>query len=447
MTKYLVLILLLSTNFVYAKEWSLHDLLEYALENSPVIKKSEIEADILSLDVKQAKQDHNLGFTIDVDTFSGFTFGRERLIVGGVVISDDVTNNNDFVDPFLVVQFRYPIFKDGKFIFQKSVSENIADLEMDNSLSKLDLDREALIFSIANLYLDLVQLNNKISYFQESLARLEKIQEEASARYDKKIITMPEYTEAEYKKNNKELEIKIALIDLEVYQKQFLNLLGMPLNEEKLDLNYDLNLYDEISLSVPGFNELKYKALEGSPELIIAENELELSELKSKKTKNKLLPDIFLRDTSVFTTNDNGHFLALGISFPLHNLFRRAIGDPEAERSKLDIEKNKINLSQIKEKLEFELFEDYSNWKKSIYGTESLRQNIIFEQARLDEATEKYSNRHFTTGEYLEQLDRFEKTRLEYNDQRKKELNTFLVLLKNSGLIEEYVFRGHPVNR
>lgn len=447
MTKYIVLILLLSTNFAYAKEWNLHELLEYALENSPVIKKSEIEADILSLDVEQAKQDHNLGFTIDVDSFSGFTFGRERLIVGGVVISDDVTNNNDFVDPFLVVQFRYPIFKDGKFIFQKSVSENIANLEMDNSLSRLDLDREALVYSIANLYLDLVQLNNKISYFQESLTRLEMIEEEASARYDEKIITRPEYTEAEYKKNNKKLEIKIARIDLEVYQKQFLNLLGMPLNEEKLDLNYDLNVYDQISVSVPDFNELKYKALEDSPELIIARNELELSELKSKKLKNKLLPDIFLRDTSVFTTNDNGHFLALGISFPLHNVFRRAIGDPELERSKLDIEKNKINLSQTKEKLEFELFEDYSNWKKSIYGTESIRHNIIVEQAKLDEATEKYINKNFTTGEYLEQLDRFEKIRLEYNDQRKKEVNTFLVLLKNSGLIEEYVFRGHQVNR
>jgi len=447
MMRYLILIILLSTNSAYAKQWSLDELLDYALENSPVIKKSQIDADISTMDVDLAKQDHNLGFTFNVESFSGFTFGRERLIIGGVVVSDDVTNNNDFVEPFLVLQFRYPLFKEGKFVFQKSLSEDIATVKKDNSISRLNLNKEDLIFSVANLYLELAQLSKKITYYQDSLNRLDKILEEAKARYDENIITKPEYTRAEHRKNNKELEIKIARIDLEVFQRQFLNLLGMPLNENILIVDYDLNTFDKVSVSVPGYDVLKHSALKDSPELLIAENELELSILQSKLAKKKILPDIYLRDTSVFTTNDNGHFVALGITFPLHNVFKRVVGDPELKKSILDIEKNKITLSQTKNEIELGLFQDYSNWKKATYSTETLMHNIKIEETKLEEAREKFANKHFSTGEYLKQLDSFEITRMEYNDQKKIEVNTLLVLLKNSGLIDEYVYPDNPINQ
>ena len=243
--KYILLFLLLSAGNSYAKQWTLDELLSYGLENSPVIKKSQLDTEISSIDIDLAKQDHTLGFSFNVESFSGFTFGRERLIIGGVVVSEDVTNNNDFVDPFLVLQFRYPLFKEGKFIFQKSLTEDIARVKNDNSISRLKLDKEDLVFSIVNLYIELLQLNEKISYFQDSLSRLENILEETEARYYENVITRPEYIEAEYRKNNKELEIKISRIDLDLYQRQFLNLLGMPFNADKLNVSYDLSVFDK----------------------------------------------------------------------------------------------------------------------------------------------------------------------------------------------------------
>ena len=445
--KYIILIMFISTSSAFAKQWSLHDLLNYALENSPTIKKSQIETDISTLDIELAKQEQNFGFILDLETFTGFTFGRQSLIVGGVVISEDVTNNNDFIDPFLVLQFKYPIFKDGKFIFQKSLSEDIAETKKDNSISKLKLNKEELIYSLAILYLDLVQLSKKIYYLQDSLIRLDTILKETKARFDENIISKQELIEAEYTKNNKELELKIARIDLEVFERQFLNLLGMAPNKKNVDFIYDIVVFDQISLSIPDYKELKQRALQDSTELLIAENELELSRLKSKMLKNKLMPDIFIRDTSVFTVDDNGHWLALGISFPLHNFLKRGFGDPEVKKSILDIEKNKINVSQTEDKIEFELFKDFSNWKKSIYISETLEHNIKIEESKLQETREKFNDRYITTGEYLEQVDRFEISRIEYNNQKKNQVNSLLVLLKNSGLIEESVLKNYPANQ
>ena len=203
----------------------------------------------------------------------------------------------------------------------------------------------------------------------------------------------------------------------------------------------------KISVSVPSYDELKNNALKDSPELLIAENELELSILQTKLAKKKVLPDIYLRDTSVFTTNDNGHFLALGISFPLHNVFRRVIGDPEVNKSILDMERNKINLTQTKNEIELEIFQDYSNWKKAAYSSETLMHNIKIEKIKLEEAREKFLSKHFSTGEYLKQLDNLENARMEYNNQKRKEVNTLLVLLKNSGFIEEYIYSYNSVDQ
>src|SRR4030065_1407025 len=125
--RYLFLLLFLGfpDNSRAQELWTLQDLINYAIKNSPSLIQSRIDVEIAGLDEDVAFQNRLFGFTLDAGVLSGIAVGRRGIVIGGggAIVSEELGGDTLFVKPFAYWHFLYPIFKESKFISQRSLSE------------------------------------------------------------------------------------------------------------------------------------------------------------------------------------------------------------------------------------------------------------------------------------------------------------------------------------
>lgn len=436
---FLFLFLVLSANSKAQEVWTLKDLINYAIKNSPSLIQAKMDVEIAALDEDIATRDHRYGFTLDLSTFSGFAFGSRDIVSGGIVISEAVGAAN-FIQPFLSVEFDYPLFKEGRSIFQSSISEDIARVDSEQSEQSFMAEKLETIFSISDLFLQIVLKKKELKFMNQNMIRVKTIVEESRERFKNKFITEADFLESELQLTDAQTNIKLAEMDLDILKKQLVNLIGMPLNQEPPEIEENISIFEKIHSLIPDLDTLRSWALERDPDLSIARLDIEESKLNLKLTESQIYPTLSSFATSAVNVElFNSHFIGLSLTFPLRELFQRLTKDPELLKNKLEVEKNKINLQAVHNSVELELMQAYTDWKKARESAIGAWNKVKVTEARVNEGENRSKNGLITIGEYLEYLNSYEEALMDFEDNKKEEYTALLTVLKNAGVIERFL--------
>ena len=436
---FLLLFLFLSANSKAQEAWTLQDLINYAIKNSPSLIQAGMDVEIATLDEDIATQNHRYGFTSTLAVSSGFAFGSRNIVSQGIVIAQDLGAAN-FIQPFFSLQFDYPLFREGKFIFQRSISEGIARINYEQSGKSYLAQKQELIFSIADLFLQIVLKKKELKYMNLNMARLKTIVEENRERFKNKLITEADFLESELQLTDAQTNIKLAEMDSDILKKQLSNSIGMPLNQEPPEIEENVSVFENINSLIPDLDTLRSWALEQNPDLSMASLDVEESKLNLKLTGSQIYPT--LSSTAISAVNlelFNSHFIGMSVQFPLDELFRRLIKSPEILKMKLTVEKSKINLQAVHNSVELELMQAYTDWKKARESALGAWNKVKVTEARVKEGENRFRNSLVTIGEYMAYLNSYEEAYNEFEEKKKEEYIILLTLLKSAGVIERFL--------
>ena len=438
---FLLFILVFSGNSRAQELWTLQDLINYAIKNSPSLIQSRIDVEIAGLDEDVAFQNRLFGFTLDAGVLSGIAVGRRGIVIGGggAIVSEELGGDTLFVQPFGYWHFFYPLFKESKFIFQRSIPEEIAEVNYKQSENSYKVDKQEVIFSIGDLFLQIVSKRKELEYMNQNIARLSTILGESKERFENRLITEADLMEVELKLTDAQTNMKLAEMDLDILKKQLSNLIGMPLNQEPPDLEYDLTLFENMNSLIPELNALRSWSLEQNPKLSIANLDVKEAKLNLRLVNSSIFPILFLTESSVLSTEDSTHFAGLGISFPIGEIFKRLIGSPQVAKIKLTVEKNEVNLKSVQSSVEFGLMQAYMEWKKARESAIGASKKVKVTEARVNEGKNRLKFNLITIGGYLEYLTSYEEAYLGFEEKKRDEYTKLLSLLKNVGVIDRYL--------
>jgi outer membrane protein TolC len=430
--------LIFTVNAEAQEAWTLQDLINYASKNSLSLIQSRMDVEIATLDEDIAQQDHIYGFTLDAKPFAGFAFGR-RVVNGGVLVSG--TSGTSFV-PFVSLNFDYPLLSQGRFIFQRSISQEIAGVLYKQSYQSYQMQKQQVIYSVSDLFLQIVFKEKELRYLNQIAARLKTVVEQSRERLRNKLIIQADFLEVELKLTDEQTNITLSNMDLNILKKQLANIIGMPLEQELPGVEEDVSLFENMNSIIPDSATLQSQALEQNPKLSIASLDIEKSQLESKLVENSIYPTTSLTATSVFSLNsfDDGHLIGMTVSFPIRELFIRFLTkDPEALKAKLAIEKSRINLESVHNFVELQVIQDYTDWNKARELAMSAWSKVKAKEARVNEEENRMNNKLITIGEYLEYINSYENAYNEFELDKSKEYNALLTLLKDAGIIDRFL--------
>ena len=436
---FLLILLFLSANSKAQEVWTLQDLINYAIKNSLSLIQAGMDVEIAALDEDIATQNHRYGFTSTLAVSSGFAFGDRNIVSRGIVIAQDLGAAN-FIQPFFSLQFDYQLFREGRFIFQRSISEGIAQVNYEQSEKSYLSQKQELIFSVADLFLQIVLKKKELKHMNQNAARLKTIVEESKERFRNKLITEADFLEVELQLKDAQTNIKLAEMDLDILKKQLANSIGMPLNQEPPEIEENISVFENINSLIPDLDTLRSWALKQNPDLSVASLDVEESKLNLKLNETQIYPT--LSSTAISAVNlelFNAHFIGMSVQFPLDELFRKLIKDPETLKMKLTVEKSKINFQAVRNSVELDLMQAYTDWKKARESALGAWNKVKVTEARVNESESRFKDSLVTIGEYMTYLNSYEDAYKEFEEKKREEYTTLLTLLKNAGVIDRFL--------
>ncbi len=440
---FLLLFLAFSTSSNGQEVWTLQDLINYADKNSLSLIQARMDVEIATLDEDIAKQNHIYGFTLNANPFAGVAIGR-RSVRGGVLVSQKGHEVN--FASFVSLGLDYPLLSEGRFIFQKSISQEIAGVVYRQSNQSYLMQRQQVIYSVADLFLQIVFKKRELRYLNQNVSRLKTIVEQSRERLKNRLITQADFLEVELRLTDTQTSIELIEMDLNTLKKQLANLIGMPLEQSPPEVEEDVSLFENIGSLIPDLDTLRSQALEQNPHLSIAGLDIEKSQLESKLVVNKIYPRASLTATSVFSLDhfDNADLIGISVSFPFQELFKRLLTkDPELLRAKLAIEKNKVNFQAVRNSLELEIIQDYNNWNKARELAMSAWNKVKAKEARVNEGQMRSKQGLITIGEYLGYINSYQEAYNEFELRKKEEYDALLSLLKDAGVIDRFLVESN----
>jgi outer membrane protein TolC len=139
---------------------------------------------------------------------------------------------------------------------------------------------------------------------------------------------------------------------------------------------------------------------------------------------------------------DNADLIGISVSFPLQELFKRFLTkDPELLRAKLAIEKSKVNFQAVRNSIELEIIQDYTNWDKAKELAASAWNKVKVKEARVNEGQMRSKEGLITMGEYMGYINSYQEAYNEFEVRKREEYNALLTLLKNAGMIDRFLAR------
>ncbi len=274
----------------------------------------------------------------------------------------------------------------------------------------------------------------------QNMARLKTIVEESRERFKNRLITEADFLESELQLTDAQTNIKLAEMDLDILKRQLANSIGMPLIQEPPEIEDNISIFENINSLIPDLDTLRSWALEQAPDLSIASLDVEESKLNLKLTESQIYPTLSSFATSAVNVElFNSHFIGLSLTFPLRELFQRLTKDPEILKMKLTVEKSKINLQAVRNSVELELMQAYTDWKKARESAISAWNKVKVKEARVDEEESRFRSNLITIGEYMGYLNSYEEAYMEFQEKTREEHTAMLNLLKTAGVIERFL--------
>ncbi len=440
---FLLPFLLISTGSGAEEVWTLQDLIKYATRNSPYLLEATKDIEIANLDEDIAWQNRVFGFSLNLEALSGVAGGQRRLVSGGGVVISNTIGGTNVIVPFFTAHLDYPLLKEGRFISQRSIPEDIARVNYNETQESYLMRKADVISSISDLFLQIALKKKEIEYLKQNEARLKTIVEQSKKRFESKLITQSDFLEAQLRLTDIQTNIRVAGMDLDVLKKQLANLIGMPLDQNPPDVDGDVSTFENVSSLIPSLNDLKPLALEQNPRLSVANMDVEKSQLNLKLVQKRIYPILSLTSAAAVNTSlESSEFGGLSLRFPIDELFRRFLTkDPELLKMRVAVEKSRINLELVQNSVELELIQDYTNWSKAKEFAMSAWNRVKVEETRVNEGQMRSKEGLITVGEYMGYINSYQEAYNEFEVRKREEYNALLTLLRNAGVVDRFLVR------
>jgi len=348
---------LLIGNVLNAQQsWSLTQCISYAIENNFNIKEYEILEKLSVEDLKQSKRDLLPG--LSASTSAGFNFGRSVDPNTNGYINTEFFNNSYNLSSSIAVFDGFRLQNQIKFQkFRKQVSEY-------NRLNAIDL----LAFDVMTAFFDVVYYDGMLKIANEqveaSKLSLKTTEKKVEVGLKAKTDLLDMRANLEREELNK-IQIENALETTILRLKQLMNLVS----SEKMELIDDAPTVFNEEVNQP--QQLFSQFTTWSPYYQSIEANLNAAEKGLALSRSQLYPSIWASgsySTGYYETrtDENGETIKFGDQFKNNRsqyvgaslsipIFNRWANRSSVKKAKLDIEKAKNNLEDVKQVMLFDM--------------------------------------------------------------------------------------------
>lgn len=346
---------------------SLEECLNYALENSPMIRQSQLDEQIGERQIKSSLS----GWLpqISANFNAAHNIKLQTQVIGGNLITFGQNYNSN-----LQLQVNQTLF--GRDQFFASKSADVVREQLDQSLLNSQINT---VVAVSKAYYDILLTYEQIKILDENLNRVDKQFRDAKSRYESGVVDKTDYQRASISLLNLKSDknrVQNSLKAKYAYMKQ---LMGYP-STESLEFDFDYSQM-EAEMDVDSQTDLQY---ENRIEYKLMQSQMAVSDLRTQYEKWAFIPTIsaYYNHNWIFFNNQFKELYqqsyptsAVGLSFGIP-IFQGTKRTQQIRIAELNQEKNLVQMDNLKKQINTEYEAALADYESSYVEWQNIKQNM-----------------------------------------------------------------------
>ncbi|MBP6407308.1 MAG: TolC family protein [Fusobacteriaceae bacterium] len=372
MKKYMMIISILLSTGIYAKEYTIDTAVEVALTNNKEIKKENKEIEIKELDYTKSRKLAlpKLKYSGNINQLS-----EETTLLYGVQLLPYKIDNSDLNYSNKLV-LEQPIYTGG------AIASGIKLLNINKDLEQVKLDqkkREVKLNILVN-YLAIVKLQKNQEILENSLKELNETNKNLNESLELDLIQKKPVLDINYRISELKSNIISIKSELDIRKMTLKSLMGVDKNE---DITIKNIIIPEVKLADISLESDTQYALENKSTIKSLELSKEMSEANKKIKKADLLPKVNLKANyemfgetygTAITAKDNRWNVELTATM---TLFDFGMSYDEVTKVKKEIESKDLDEETAKDKIEIGIKNAYSELQRLLEIIDVKKEALI----------------------------------------------------------------------
>lgn len=372
MKKYMMIISILLSTGIYAKEYTIDTAVEVALTNNKEIKKENKEIEIKELDYTKSRKLAlpKLKYSGNINQLS-----EETTLLYGVQLLPYKIDNSDLNYSNKLV-LEQPIYTGG------AIASGIKLLNINKDLEQVKLDqkkREVKLNILVN-YLAIVKLQKNQEILENSLKELNETNKNLNESLELDLIQKKPVLDINYRISELKSNIISIKSELDIRKMTLKSLMGVDKNE---DITIKNIVIPEVKLADISLESDTQYALENKSTIKSLELSKEMSEANKKIKKADLLPKVNLKANyemfgetygTAITAKDNRWNVELTATM---TLFDFGMSYDEVTKVKKEIESKDLDEETTKDKIEIGIKNAYSELQRLLEIIDVKKEALI----------------------------------------------------------------------
>lgn len=372
MKKHMMIISILLSTGIYAKEYTIDTAVEVALTNNKEIKKENKEIEIKELDYTKSRKLAlpKLKYSGNINQLS-----EETTLLYGVQLLPYKIDNSDLNYSNKLV-LEQPIYTGG------AIASGIKLLNINKDLEQVKLDqkkREVKLNILVN-YLAIVKLQKNQEILENSLKELNETNKNLNESLELDLIQKKPVLDINYRISELKSNIISIKSELDIRKMTLKSLMGVDKNE---DITIKNIIIPEVKLADISLESDTQYALENKSTIKSLELSKEMSEANKKIKKADLLPKVNLKANyemfgetygTAITAKDNRWNVELTATM---TLFDFGMSYDEVTKVKKEIESKDLDEETAKDKIEIGIKNAYSELQRLLEIIDVKKEALI----------------------------------------------------------------------
>ena len=372
MKKYMMIISILLSTGIYAKEYTIDTAVEVALTNNKEIKKENKEIEIKELDYTKSRKLAlpKLKYSGNINQLS-----EETTLLYGVQLLPYKIDNSDLNYSNKLV-LEQPIYTGG------AIASGIKLLNINKDLEQVKLDqkkREVKLNILVN-YLAIVKLQKNQEILENSLKELNETNKNLNESLELDLIQKKPVLDINYRISELKSNIISIKSELDIRKMTLKSLMGVDKNE---DITIKNIIIPEVKLADISLESDTQYALENKSTIKSLELSKEMSEANKKIKKADLLPKVNLKANyemfgetygTAITAKDSRWNVELTATM---TLFDFGMSYDEVTKVKKEIESKDLDEETAKDKIEIGIKNAYSELQRLLEIIDVKKEALI----------------------------------------------------------------------
>tara|TARA_R110000796_G_scaffold74374_1_gene167322 strand:- start:308679 stop:310004 length:1326 start_codon:yes stop_codon:yes gene_type:complete len=346
---------------------SLDQILDYALENSPMIQQSLLDEEIGEHQIKS-----NLsGWLPQVSANFGASHNikRQTQVIGDQLITFGQNYNSN-----LLFQVNQNLFSRDQFFASKTKGLVRSDLDQNTEGNKVNA-----VVMVSKAYYDILLTYEQLDILDENLGRLQKQYQDAKSRYESGLVDKTDYQRAGISLSNLKSDRNRVATSLDAKFAYLKQLMGFP-TESNLDLDYDYAAMEaetemDTTEQLMVGNRIEYQQME---------TQVSLFGLQTRYEKWSFIPEVsaYYNYNMLFFNNEFSDLyrknyptsvVGLSVGVPIFQGGKRTQKIRIAELKEERIQLDKTNL---KNQINTEYEAAMADYKSNLYEWKAVKENM-----------------------------------------------------------------------